>query len=458
MSDHTLLLTPSAAESAMPRSPETGGSWRRPHPNTALMRLLGAVNRWLLEGIPVLRRIPLVRDLPLVRGYFKVRAIELPDVDRRRLLGAVSRETVAFLAPNHPEFATDWLIDKELSSIVAPRMASWADRGIVALAPRFWGMNNLIGSDGGAEAKAYSIEWALAGEGVLLHPEGSVRWTNDVVHPLFAGVAQMAVAAARRTDRPVYIAPLVWKYRFVRDVSDGLHREMAAIERGLDLPSMDGLPVAERFRVLQYSVLAIRMAHFGYRAPLDMDFFERQETFQGFLLAQLAPYRTSEPSESLERRLARIIRDIRRARHAIRHATSRDADVERRRLHADLERAEEAKRTGELTRALYGGETLTQEQIFECLKRTRDRLLRAGLRNRMAIMLPRPAGPRVVHVGVPEPVRVSPVEPHESQDYECRLLEQTRTRMQQTLDAINRRIAPEVDRYRHANALAAPAF
>jgi hypothetical protein len=30
--------------------------------------------------------------------------------------------------------------------------------------------------------------------------------------------------------------------------------------------------------------------------------------------------------------------------------------------------------------------------------------------------------------------------------------------MQETLDAINLRIAPEVDRYRHVNALAAPAL
>jgi hypothetical protein len=422
------------------------------------MYLLGVVNRWLLRGIPVLRRIPLVRDLRLVRGYFRVRAIELPTADRRRLLGAVTRETVAFLAPNHPEFATDWLIDKEISSIVAPRMASWADRGIVSLAPRFWGMNNLVSNDGGADAREYSIEWALAGEGVLLHPEGTVRWTNDVVHPLFAGVAQLAIAAARRTVRPVFIVPLVWKYQFVRDVSEGLHREMAAIERGLDLTPMEGLPVAERFRVLQYSVLTKRSARFGFRAPLGMDFFERQDAFQNFLLAQLAPYHTNELGEPLERQLARIMRHIRTTRRALRHDRSEGADVERRRLDDDLERAEEAKRAGELTRVLYGGETLTQEQIFECLKRTRVRLLRTGLRNRLAAMLPRPAGPRVVHVGVPEPIHVASVDAHESHDYECELLEQTRTRMQETLGAINRRIAPEVDRYRHANALAVPAL
>jgi hypothetical protein len=233
---------------------------------------------------------------------------------------------------------------------------------------------------------------------------------------------------------------------------------MAAIERGLELPCMDGLPVAERFRVLQYSVLAMRMAHFGFRAPLGMDFFERQEAFQDFLLEQLAPYRTSEVSEPLERRLVRIMRDIRGAQRALRNDTSAEADVERRRLDVDLERAEEAKRTGELTRALYGGESLTQEQIFECLKRTRDRLIRSGLRHRLAVMLPRPAGPRIVHVGVPEPIHVARVDARQSHEYECELLELTRTRMQQTLDAINHRIAPEVDRYRHANALAARAL
>ena len=150
------------------------------------MWLMGVVNRWfLLQGLPVLRLIPIVRDLPLVHGYFRVRAMDVPESDRRALEHAVNRETVAFMGPNHPEFGTDWMIDKEISTLVAPRMASWADRGIVAAAPRFWGMNNLVANDGGEAAKDYSIEWALKGEAVLLHPEGSVRWTNDRVHALF---------------------------------------------------------------------------------------------------------------------------------------------------------------------------------------------------------------------------------------------------------------------------------
>jgi hypothetical protein len=52
---------------------------------------------------------------------------------------------------------------------------------------------------------------------------------------------------------------------------------------------------------------------------------------------------------------------------------------------------------------------------------------------------------------------VAYVGPGSTDAYERELLEKTRTAMQDALDAINRRIAPEVDRYRHANALAAPA-
>ena len=122
------------------------------------MWMLGVVNRWLfLRGLPILRSIPVVRDLPFVHGYFWIRDIDIPASDRSTLDRVVNAGTAAFLGPNHPEFGTDWLIDKEVSTLVAPRMASWADSGIVAAAPRFWGMNNLVANNGG-EAACHSRE------------------------------------------------------------------------------------------------------------------------------------------------------------------------------------------------------------------------------------------------------------------------------------------------------------
>ncbi|MDB4914356.1 MAG: hypothetical protein JWM95_2000 [Gemmatimonadetes bacterium] len=442
-----LLLTPlkmpvSAAASSVGRS-VAARAWRAPSPNAALMWVLGIVNRWVfLKGLPVLRRVPVVRDLPFVHGYFWIRRVDFPETDRSNLSRAVNRETVAFIGPNHPEFGTDWLIDQEVSSFVAPQMASWADRGIVNAAPRFWGMNNLIANDGGDAARDYSIGWAIEGEGVLLHPEGTVRWTNDQVHPLFPGIAQMAMRAAERTAKPVYIAPLVWKYRYTGDVSRRIRREIGLIEKGLKLPRLDRLRIPLRFEALQKNILAMRMRQFGYvETDASTDFFARQSAFQAFLLDTLEE---EHGTDSVDKRLSRIMRTIRGQRSALANDTSPEADEKRATLARRIATAEEARRLGEFTREVYGTAMLTQEQLFESLKRTRDRLLRHGWKNTIANMLPRPFGPRVVHIGVPEPIRVVPVARADAAAYETALIELTQALMQDKLDEINRRIAPAV--------------
>jgi hypothetical protein len=444
-----LLLTPALASSA-PHVPGSARRWHRPRPHTALMWILGLINRWfILKGVPLLRMIPVLRDLPFVHGYFWVRGIALPEGERRTLHDAVNRQTVAFLGPNHPEFGTDWMIDKEVSTFVAPRMASWADRGIVSSAPGFWGRNNLIANDGGEAAMDYSIEWALKGEGVLLHPEGTVRWTSDHVHPLFPGIARMAMKAAERTDKPVYIVPVVWKYRYVGDVGRRIHREMRILERGLNLAPMNGLSVPVRFHALQTVILEKQMQRFGYAdGACNRDFFDRQGAFQQWLVDMLEQRLATDRDEPVDKRIVRLTRAI-KAR--LSELTSDAAAAQRAQLMGDLRMADEARRLGEFSRAVYGGPTLSQEQLFESLKRTRDRLLNRNWKEKLANMIPRPFGPRVVHVGVPEPIRVERVDVACRGEYEAALLALARTRMQAKLDEINARIAPAVERYRCAN-------
>ena len=416
------------------------------------MRVLGIVNRWLLLlGLPLLRRIPGLRNLPLVHGYFWIRRIDLPAADRARLASAVNAGTAAFIGPNHPEFGTDWLMDKELSTIVAPGMASWADRGIVAAAPRFWGMNNLIANDGGEAAKDYSVQQAMAGAGVLLHPEGSVRWTNDVVHPLFPGIAQMAMkAAATANDKPVYIVPVVWKYHYLTDVSARMHRDMGIIERALELQTTPGLSVPMRFHALQLNLLARQMKLFAYEesAP-SPGFFERQAAFQRYLMDALEQRHAVGEASDMDKRIARMARAIRTKLSDARGDAS--GNEFRAGLKHDLAMVEEAKRLGEFMPEVYGTPMLSQEQLYECLKRIRDRMMREGWKNALANMLPRPFGPRVVHVGVPEPLAVTREDALSGKECEARLLSSARERMQHTLDEINARIAPDVHRLAHDN-------
>lgn len=413
--------TAAVAGTAQPSAPR----FHAPRPSFALMAVLGLVNRWLV--------------LP---GRCRVRSLDLPDADRQRLERAVNAGTAAFLAPNHAEFGVDWLLDKEISRRVAPRMAAWAAHEIIAAAPWFWTRNNLVSNRGGSSAIEYSVSWALAGRGVLLHPEGMVRWTADVVHPLFHGAAEMATEAARRAaaderQRPVYLVPLVWKLRYTRDVAAGMRADMATIERELRLPPGDGESVAERFRLLQENVLLKQMERFGFAAaPVrPLDFFERQEAFRAALVNDLRTRYDVGASDSVERLVHRIARS----------AVGED----------DRARAREASRLGGFCRAIYGTPTLTQEQIYESLKRLRADLVRRGPRNVAHNVLPRPYGPRAAHVRVAEPLLVSPDAASgsaaEREAYVIRLLDRTRTSMQEALDGVNRQIAPLVDRFRRPN-------
>jgi hypothetical protein len=422
------------------------------------MWVLGFINRWrMLEGLPILRRIPIIRDLPLVRGHFRVRAIDFPHRDRARFLAAVNPNTAAFVGPNHPEFGFDWMMDKRLQTMAAPRMASWASHGIIASAPWFWTRNNLIAHNGGEAAMEHSVAWALQGDGVLLHPEGTVRWTGDVVHPLFHGIAEMACAAAPRGAQPVFIVPMVWKTHYVGDVSAGLHREMEYIERHLDLEPGSTVNLAERFRALQENILRRQMLAFEFdpRSVWGFDFFSRQDSFRGQLLEELAARYEVEPTDSVDKTIARYQRVISSELRALRDDDSVESATRRDVLRGDLARTEEANRLGGFSREVYDGARLTQEQIGESLKRHRATLVTGGLRNTAHNFLPTPYGPRVVHVRVPEPILVDPLRataaPQEKHAYVGELIHEARERMQAALDRINQEIVAETTRYSHRN-------
>ena len=209
-------------------------AYRDPRPSPPVIHLLGVLNRHLL--------------LPRV---LRLRSFDLPAPDLARLRAAVRPGTAAFLAPNHPEFMTDWMIDKEISRRVSPLMAHWASYEVVnvhPLAQWVWLRNNLIANAPGGGGREYSLRWARAGHGVLLHPEGAPSWHGDRVGPLVPGAAAMAGEAIRAdASTPVFIVPVVWKLHFTGDVSRSLEQEIAHVERGLELGRAGRGPLELRF-------------------------------------------------------------------------------------------------------------------------------------------------------------------------------------------------------------------
>ncbi|MFN8587123.1 MAG: hypothetical protein U0704_04910 [Candidatus Eisenbacteria bacterium] len=366
--------------------------YQEPRPLPWLIGLLGPVNRTLM-----------------LRGALRLREFDLPAADLARLRAAVHPGTAAFLGPNHPEFTTDWLIDKELSRLCSPLMAHWASYEIVngsPLAQRFWLANNLVANAPGGDGKAYSVRWARAGHGVLLHPEGTATWQSQRTSRLLPGIVDMAWETAEQLraeslPRPVYVVPLVWRLRFVDDASAGLHREMTWIERALRLPAgRDTDAIGTRFAALLVQVLRARAAALGLPEPgigSPRDYFPAQA-------ATLAAIRAA-----LAERHGEVDEDVTRAQHRLRGAI-------RRRLREDGDDAAAARDRALVTElqrlhsfdpALYDRAELTQEQVAEHLKRVRSALVTKGWRNALHNLVPVAVAPRIAHVRVPEPLDVS---------------------------------------------------
>jgi len=413
-------------------------AYRDPRPSPALIHALGWVNRRVV--LPHLARL---------------RAFDLPRADLERLRAAVRPGTAAFLGPNHPEFFTDWMIDKEISTRISPLMAHWASYEIVnagRAAQALWLRNNLIANVPGGAGRDYSIRWALSGHGVLLHPEGTASWHGERVEPLLPGIVDLAWETcdrARRTGRatPVFIVPVVWRLHFRGDVSSGLSREMAHMERVLGLPAGTGAPVAGRFAALQANLLRRQWDALGLPAGLgSVDL-----SGAGYFAAQQTALRAV--AHGLESRGARVEHDLarimHRARRDARAAAARPERERDRRLQLELWRLEG------FPPALYDRPTLTQEQIAENLKRIRSVFVTRGRGDALHNVVPVPVGPRVARVRVPEPIAVHDrfLAGGDAGTARAQLLATLHARLQGALDALAVEIAPHVEPFRHTNPL-----
>jgi hypothetical protein len=385
--------------------------------------------------------------------------IEIPAPDLARLSAAVRPGTAAFLAPNHPEFMTDWMIDKEVSRRVSPLMAHWAAYDIVnasASQQAFWLANNLIANVAGGGGKEYSVRWALAGHGVLLHPEGTVSWHAERIETLVPGVVDMAWEACRRVreagvEKPVFVVPLVWKLHFTADVGPRLAREIGLVERQLELASTAGRPVEQRFAALQWSLLARQCKALGIAWP---DAGGRDGP--GYFAAQQAAF--GQVRERFEARFGPIGDEVPHALHVARRELRRAGGMDPRERRMGFALADELERLWRFPAELYARPTLTQEAIAENVKRTRAALVTLGFKNQLHNTVPRAVAPRVAHIAIPEPLAIDPRftdDPEGAERARSAALATVRGRMQEALDGLLAEIAPEVDRWRRPNPLAA---
>ena len=412
-------------------------AYRDPSPSPLLMKLMGHLNRFVV--------------LPRV---IRLAGVDLPAADQRRLERAVNPDTAAFLAPGHPEFMTDWMIDKEISRRFAPMMASWAAQDIVnssRMAQRFWLANGLIANTPGGGGKAYSLRCARAGRGVLLHPEGAVNWQAERIWPLHPGAIDMATSLAamlRAEDdpRPVFVVPMVWRLTFSGQVHAPLLAEMEHIESACGLSVHDTDDPAERLTGLLGALLTQRAHQFGLRRPdlraarPDPNYFSAQSLVVAEIRARLA--NTYGPLSD----------DPMHALRAIQRGMRRRANLDPARVAQDRGLMMELHRLSRLDPNLYGRATLTQEHIAEILKATRAAVVTDGFRNALHNLLPRAVARRVVHIRVGEPIDIR--QAVESGADSASLLLVLQRRLQNAQDALGAELEPRVGAFRLSNPMA----
>ena len=402
-----------------------------PRPNRAVMNVMTYVNRLLIVGgFPWLKHL---RPRPLTR----ITEVSFSKADQLKLQALVEAEdTAVFITPNHPEFFTDWMLDKYLLSLVAPRAASWATHTIVngmgALGQWFWLANNLIAQVPRVTetAKFHSIKVAARGDGVLLHPEGSVGWHSNYIAPVFPGAVDMALRVQDYHPEVLssYVAPVVWKLVFTTDVTHGLLAEYRYICRQLQIVPQTDLGPAQAVYHLYEELLARDESVVQILSNRNDSVWERLPEYLKAASVELAELVFSTEDGAA---LQRAARKWQQSNQNTDRAKARKVQL----LLSSIERWQKFRVIARRS------DQVTQEELAEHQKRLRAELCVSGLRNKLNKFVPIAVGPRHAFIRVLEPL-LMPEHP-ESQIRTERsalvdsLTETLQTRLQTGIDDLN---------------------
>ena len=366
-----------------------------PLPSSSVIQLMSFVNRAVIVG-----GIPLLKYVWGFRPLTRITEVDFPEADQATLRTLVDvNNTAVFITPNHPEFFTDWMLDKYVLSKVAPQAASWATHTIVngtgALLQRFWLANNLIAQIPQAteSARQHSINWAAQGYAVLLHPEGNVGWHANYIAPVFSGAAQMALDTLllHRKVTESFVAPVVWKIVFTKDVTKGLRKEYYFICKQFSLEPQSEIDPAKAVYHLYEEVLARSEATlFGV--------VDRAEPFRFRVIRLLVQLENELRDETVSTETGAIL--TKTARDMIK--LFQVSDTAKAKCLTTL--IQEIERWQRLSAFAWTTSTITQEEIAEHQKRLRSFYCVRGFSNIINRFVPRAVGPRRVCIRVLQPI------------------------------------------------------
>jgi 1-acyl-sn-glycerol-3-phosphate acyltransferase len=93
---------------------------------------------------------------------------------------------------------------------------------------------------------------------LVIFPEGDIYHNNDRVTPFRDGAAAIAMAAAKKADRPIVCIPAALKCFYVDDPSEQLKRLMTRLEESLHWRPRPDLPLLDRIYRFAEGLLALK--------------------------------------------------------------------------------------------------------------------------------------------------------------------------------------------------------
>ena len=226
-------------------------------------RMRFAPQVWTASLSPTL--VNWLRPLRLRQQLREVNISEVEVVGQQRLGDQLAQGHGVMIMPNHPGHADPYMIYAAADQVSTALyiMATWHvfhDKSpLVRWALRKHGCFSVDreANDIGAFRIATTILQQKR-EPLVIFPEGEIYHCNDRVTPFREGAAAIAVAAARKSDRPIVCIPCAINYRYDEDPTEALLETMGQLEEAIFWRRQTQRPLEQRIYDFAEALLAVK--------------------------------------------------------------------------------------------------------------------------------------------------------------------------------------------------------
>jgi 1-acyl-sn-glycerol-3-phosphate acyltransferase len=167
---------------------------------------------------------------------------------------------------------------------------------------------------------------------LVIFAEGEVYHCNDRVTPFREGAVAIALAAAKRADRPIVCLPCALKFEYLEDPSDDLLEVMGELERSIHWRPRPDRPLHERIYKFAEAALALKEMEFlGHATSGSLP--DRTDALAHEILGRLEERHGVDPGRCT---IPERVKELRRL--TLSHLENvRSTDPEHRQLNDDLD-------------------------------------------------------------------------------------------------------------------------